>query len=99
MQPNLTQADTIVKAIDDLKRALKRSRNMKGMAQIDALEKIDEILNIIQTTKEIENQRVAFDEETAPPQEIVLLPTATVPISKSTAPPLIQRAIIDKPIQ
>ncbi len=96
--PTLTQADTIVKAIDDLTHVLKGSRNMKGMTQIKALEMINEILNKIPTTKAIKNQRVTFDKETAPPQEIVLLPKATVPISKSTAPPSIQKAIIDKPI-
>ncbi len=43
-------ADTIVKAIDDLTHALKGRRNQKGIAKIEALEKIDEILNNIPTT-------------------------------------------------
>ncbi len=46
-QPNLTQADIIVKAIDDLTHALKGRKNVKGDAQIEALEKIDELLNNI----------------------------------------------------
>ena len=47
MQPTLTQADIIVKAIDDLTHALKGRKNVKGNAQIEALEKIDELLNNI----------------------------------------------------
>jgi hypothetical protein len=38
-QPTLTQADIIIKAIDDLTHALKGRKNVKGDAQIEALEK------------------------------------------------------------
>jgi hypothetical protein len=38
-QATLTQADTIVKAIDDPTHALKERKNLKGIAQIEALEK------------------------------------------------------------
>jgi hypothetical protein len=41
------QADIIVKAIDDLTHALKGRKNVKGNPQIEALEKIDELLNNI----------------------------------------------------
>ncbi len=46
-QPTLMQADIIVKAIDDLTHALKGRKNVKGDAQIEALEKINELLNNI----------------------------------------------------
>ena len=46
-QPTLMQADIILKAIDDLTHALKGRKNVKGDAQIEALEKIDELLNNI----------------------------------------------------
>jgi len=38
-QPTATPADTIVKALDDLTHALKRRRNVKGEAQMDALKR------------------------------------------------------------
>jgi hypothetical protein len=44
-QPTLKQADTIVKATDDLTHALKGRKNLKGIAQIKALKKNDENLN------------------------------------------------------
>ena len=46
-QPTVTPADTIVKALDKLMHALKGRRNVKGEVHMDALEKIDEILNNI----------------------------------------------------
>jgi hypothetical protein len=41
------QADIIVKEIDDLTHVLKGRKNVKGDAQIEALEKIGELLNNI----------------------------------------------------
>ncbi len=46
-QPTLTQADTIVKALNDLTHVLKGRKNGKGDAQIAALEQIDKLLNNI----------------------------------------------------
>jgi hypothetical protein len=64
-QPTFMQADTIVKALDDLTHALKGRKNVKGDK---ALEQIDKLLNNIPkkvvTRKE---QHVTFDENTAPP--------------------------------
>ncbi len=69
-QPTLMQVDTIVKALNDLTHALKGRKNVKGNAQIKALEKIDKLLNNIPkkggTRKE---QHVVFNEHTAPPRE------------------------------
>jgi hypothetical protein len=44
-QPTSTQVDIIVKAIDDLTHARKERKNLKRIAQTEALERIDEILN------------------------------------------------------
>ncbi len=47
MQPTLTPEDTIVKALNDLTHTLKERRNTKGILEIDALQKIDELLKKI----------------------------------------------------
>jgi hypothetical protein len=44
-QPTLMPEDTIVKALNDLTQALKERKNQKGTEQIEALQKIDELLN------------------------------------------------------
>jgi hypothetical protein len=103
-QPTVTPADTIVKALDNLMHALKGRRNVKGEAQIEALEWIDEILNNIPAQLEPERQQeqqkqVTFDEATAPPKDNI------VPMARQTAPlrtiqrPSIKKALINKPIQ
>ncbi len=70
----MTPADLIVKALRDLAQALKRRRNMKGFEQIKALTKIDELLNNILTTNKTPTRKVAFDEATKPPQEVLAAP-------------------------
>ena len=103
-QPTVTPADTIVKALDDLTHALKGRRNVKGETQMEALEKIDELLNNIPKQLEPEQQQdrqkqVTFDDGTAPPKE------NRAPMERSTAPacttsrPSIEKATINKPIQ
>jgi hypothetical protein len=76
MQPILMQEDTIVKALNDLIQALKERKNKKGTEQIEALQKIDELLNKvpIKTTSEQsiatpDSRRVTFDEMSKPSQE------------------------------
>ncbi len=63
----MTPANTIVKAIDDLTHALKGRRNQKGIAQIEALEKNDKILNNMPRTNTRKTTRVTFNESAAPP--------------------------------
>jgi hypothetical protein len=46
-QPTLTSEDTIVKALNDLTHTLKERRNTKGTLEIEALQKIDELLDKI----------------------------------------------------
>jgi hypothetical protein len=66
-QPTLTQADIIVKAIDDLTHALKGRKNVKGNAQIEALEKIDELLNnILKKLSTVREKQVTPNENTHP---------------------------------
>ena len=103
-KPTVTPVDTIIKALDDLMHALKRRRNVKGETQMEALEKIDELLYNIPKQLEPERQQerqkqVTFDNRTAPPKE------NRAPMERSTAPsrttsrPLIEKATIDKLIQ
>ncbi len=69
-QPTLTPADTIIKALNDLTHALKGRKNVEGDAQIEALEKINELLNNIPRKITTEKEKhITFDENTAPPQE------------------------------
>ena len=44
-QPSVTSADILTKAIDDLSAALKQQRNTKGIKEMEALRKLDELLN------------------------------------------------------
>jgi len=103
-QPTVTSADTIVKALDDLTHALKGRRNVKGEVQMDALAKIDEILNNI--PKQLEPERhqerqrqVTFDDGTAPPKENRVPTKRSTTPARTTSRPSIEKAIIDKPIQ
>jgi hypothetical protein len=67
MQPTVMQADIIVKAIDDLTHALKERKNVKGNAQIEALEKIDELLNnILKKISTVKEKQVTPNENTHP---------------------------------
>lgn len=103
-QPTVTPADTIIKALDDLTIALKGRKNVKGAIQIEALEKIDELLNNLPKQLELERRqgqqrRVTFDEGTNPPKEDTVpmqLPAAS---TRNISRQPIHKAIIDKPIQ
>ncbi len=102
-QPTLTPEDTIVKAIDDLTHALKESRNTKGILQIKALLKMDELFNkqLTSTAKATEppqeiqpRPRVTFAKSSKPPQKI---PTPRVAIGKMSNPKVaIEKATINK---
>ncbi len=102
-QPTLTPEDTIVKEIDDLTHAPKESRNTKGISQIKALLKMDELFNkqltstanVAEPPQEIQpSPRVIFAETSKPPQEI---PTPRVAIEKMPNPRVtIKKTTIDK---
>ncbi len=102
-QPTLTPEDTIVKAINDLTHALKESRNTKGILQIKALLKMDELFHkqLTSTAKATEplqeiqpRPRVTFAGSSKPPQEI---PTPRVTIEKMPNPRVaIEKATINK---
>ncbi len=94
----MTPADTIIKALGDLTQALKGRRNMKGIEKIEALTKIDELLNNIPTTNKTPTRKVTFDEATKPPQEVQTAPRVN-DISKSVKERTsINTAIINKPL-
>jgi hypothetical protein len=44
-QPSVTSADILTKAIDDLAAALKHQRNTEGIKEMEALRRLDELLN------------------------------------------------------
>jgi hypothetical protein len=102
-QPTLTPEDTIVKAINDLTHTLKENRNTKGILQIEALLKMNELFNkqLTSTAKATEppqeiqpRPRVTFAELSKPPQEIQ---TPRVAIEKMPNPRVtIKKATIDK---
>ncbi len=108
-QPTLTPEDTIVKASNDLTHALKERRNTTGTLEIEALQKIDELLNKIpsptipdEATPPTTEKRVTFDQTSKPPKETQ--PTPRVLNNKPTprvSTPLatITNATINKPIQ
>jgi hypothetical protein len=90
--------DTIIKDLRDLTQALKRRRNFKGIEQIKAFTKIDELLNNIPTTNKTPTRNVTFDEATKPPQEVQTVPRVN-DIGKSVKErTAINTAIIDKPL-
>jgi hypothetical protein len=93
------QADTIVKALNDLTHALKGRKNMKGDTQIEELEQINKLLNNIPnkvvTRKE---QHVTFDENTAPPRETNATPRTLTTTQLTTTRKSITKATIDKSI-
>jgi hypothetical protein len=96
-QPTMTPADTIIKALGGSTQALKGRRNLRGIEQIKALTKIDELLNNIPTTNKTPTRKVTFDEATKPPQEVQTAPRVndiSKSVKKSTA---INPAIINKP--
>jgi len=71
-EPTLTPEDTIVKALNDLTHALKERRNKKGIEELDALQRINDLLNNIPTTATTTTnsiRRVTFDELAKPPQK------------------------------
>jgi hypothetical protein len=108
-QPTLTPEDIIVKAINDLTQALKERRNKKGTELIEALKKIDELLNKVpatittpQPSKAItENRQVTFAATSKPPHETqpTQRDTNKKPTPRVVTPhPSITNAIVDKPI-
>jgi hypothetical protein len=53
----MTQADVISKALIDLTQALKGKSNQKGLEQIEALKKLDDILNNVPESAQAQNER------------------------------------------
>jgi hypothetical protein len=70
----VTPVDTKVKALDDLTHALKGRKNANDETQMEALEKINELLNNVPKHLEPERhqerqKQVTFNDTTAPPKE------------------------------
>jgi hypothetical protein len=107
-QLTLTPEDTIVKALNDLTQALKERENKKGDEQIEALQKIDELLNkaplktmSVQSETTSDKRGVTFNETSKPPQETQPAPRVTNdrPSPRVIKPHTsITKATIDNPI-
>jgi len=99
-QPTLTPNDTLVKAIDDLTHAIRGQKNHKGAAQIEALEKIDAILNNLPSPPKNNQRHITFDKSVIIPEaEITQTLKPTIPINLTRHQPSVTRAIIDKPLR
>jgi hypothetical protein len=109
-QPTVMPADVITKAINNLTQALKGKSNAKGLEQIEALQKLENILNNVpETTPILREQpiptpkRVTFDQTTKPPQEIqpresVPSPRVSIPIQRARTATPIYTVTVAKPI-
>ncbi len=109
-QPTIiTPADIIIKALNGLTQALKVGNKVKGLDQIKALRKLDDILNNTPVTAPTQREnpapelrRVAFDQAEKSPQESESNETAPSPrvnnSTQHTTAALITTATIDKSI-
>ena len=92
-EPTLTPEDTIVKALNDLTQALKDRRNKKGSEELDALRKLDDILNNIPTTSN-NSKRVTFANTTNLPLATGINATIPTPrVVQEIQPPRITKTI------
>jgi hypothetical protein len=82
-QPNVTPVDQIVKAINDLTCALKGRKNTEGLEQMEALQKLEELLTKSQIPEE--EPRVTFEPSAKPPA-----PSPRVEITEPANEPRIQ---------
>jgi len=82
-QPNATPVDQIVKTINDLTCALKGRKNTEGLEQMEALQKLEKLLNKSQIPEE--EPRVSFEPSVKPPA-----PSPRVEITEPTEEQRIQ---------
>ena len=109
-QPTMTPADVITKALNDLTQALKGRNNQQGLDQIEALTKLNDILNNLpepepapdEPPTSTEPRRVTFDETTKPPQTEVSINKTPLPrvrkLMERTRQGPMHKATIDKTI-
>jgi hypothetical protein len=109
-QPTIiTLADIIIKSLNGLTQALKGRNNVKGLDQIIALKKLDDILNNTPVTAPTQKEnpapelrQVTFDQAEKPPQESESNVTAPSPrvnnSTQRTAAAPVTTATIDKSI-
>jgi hypothetical protein len=71
---------------------------MKGIEQIEALTKIDELLNNILTINKTPTRKVTFDEATKPPQEVQAAPRVNDMSKSAKECTTINTAIFNKPL-
>ncbi len=100
-----TRVCDVVKALNDLTQGLKGKANMKRLEQLEALRKLDDILNnpptMYSTPPEStlqENSRVTFDQATRPPKETAPNPKETTTSQQTPMTTPISAATINKQI-
>ena len=105
-QPAVTPADAIIKAMGDLRSALKHRSNHSGNAEMEALRQMDSILTPEKTSGTQNQKRVTFDAAVLP-----IAPSTRPLASQQTqertpniaprvidgAPRVVAAAVIDKP--
>jgi hypothetical protein len=92
-QPTLTPADTITKALNNLAQALKGKSNHKGLEQLEALKRLETILNnepepgaALEERVIPAQRRVTFNETTTKPPEDQTPLTTTTPQPRAIEP-------------
>jgi hypothetical protein len=107
-QPHVTAADQIVKAINDLTCALKGKSSMDGLEQIEAIQKLEELVTKTPVQEEQPAQtepepRVTFEPTVKPPapppRMKIIQPEAARIIKMNTKQMSVSVATIKKPIQ
>jgi len=95
-QPTLTPADIITKALNDLTQALKGKNNQQGLDQIEALTKLNDILNNVPEPEPTQEINVP---EPEPTQEIMTpVEPPRVILDETTKPSQIEATTIDTPL-
>ncbi len=94
-QPVVTPVDTMIKAMSDLRSALRKQANTVGTAEMEVLKQLDTILTV---PKDNISKHVTFAPSTAPEKLVAPMPEWDAPSPRvAGAFPRVISAAIDKP--
>ncbi len=94
-QPVVTPVDTMIKAMSNLRSALRKQANTVGTAEMEVLKQLDAILTV---PKDIISKHVTFAPSTAPEKLVAPMPEQDAPSPRvAGAFPRLISAAIDKP--
>ena len=99
-QPTVTPEDQLIKAVGDLLSALRGQTNDKGRKEMAALKRLQGILNNTTVSKQKKNKTVTFKDPIPEPR----VSRNTIDLQQSpkkiaTAPRVLTKAVIDKPLR